>query len=52
VNGIETDPANRLVSPGNLSVVITPSNGGDIKEVTSMNDVKKAYAKDSQIAMD
>ena len=24
VNGIETDPANRLVSPGNLSIVIIP----------------------------
>ncbi len=52
VNGIETDPANRLVAQGKLSVVITPSAGGDIKEVTSMNDVKDAYAKDSQIAMD
>lgn len=52
VNGIETDPASRMVSPGNLSVVIVPQAGGDIKQVTSMNDVKQAYAKDSQVAMD
>ncbi len=52
MQGLETDPAKRLLTPHNLSVVVTPQEGGDINQVTSMNDVRQAYSKDSQLAMD
>lgn len=40
------------MTTANLSVVVAPSQTADIKEATSMQDVKKAYAKDAQLAID